>query len=72
MLPIVDNFERAAQSLKPQTEGEAAVQQQYKAVQESLVQALRQYGVEEIPCEVSVWWGVQEEGEGEGLSVRGH
>ena len=51
LLPILDNFERAAQAIKPQTPGEAAVVQQYSGLQAELEAVLRQYGVEEMRCE---------------------
>jgi molecular chaperone GrpE len=51
VLPVLDNFERAAMSLKTSTSQEALIQEQYTAVQAQLVEILAQYGVKEMECE---------------------
>lgn len=51
MLPVLDNFDRAAASLKTATEGERAVQDQYQSVRDLLMEVLDQYGLKELPCE---------------------
>ena len=50
MLPVLDNFERASQSIQARTSGEAAVAELYSIVKVKLEEVLRQYGVEEMDC----------------------
>lgn len=50
VLPVLDNFERAAQSLQAVTPGGAAVTEMYNEVRVKLEEVLKQYGVEEMEC----------------------
>lgn len=45
LLPIVDNFERARNQIKPANEGEMAIHKSYQGVYKSLVENLKRLGV---------------------------
>tara|TARA_B100000674_G_scaffold497362_1_gene530892 strand:+ start:1310 stop:2029 length:720 start_codon:yes stop_codon:yes gene_type:complete len=45
ILPIVDNFERARQSLKPETEEAQSLHRSYQGLYKQLVEVLKQQGV---------------------------
>ncbi|KAL6758276.1 GrpE-domain-containing protein [Haematococcus lacustris] len=49
LLPLMDNFERAAASLPSHTEGERAVHTSHQQVYAALQQLLREAGIEEVP-----------------------
>ncbi|KXZ46908.1 hypothetical protein GPECTOR_39g402 [Gonium pectorale] len=51
LLGIADNFERAAASIKPKTDGERAVHEAYQAVYAELKEFIRQQGLEEVGAE---------------------
>lgn len=48
LLPVVDNFERARQQLKPANEGEMAIHKSYQGVYKQLVDALKRLGVSKM------------------------
>ncbi len=45
LLPVVDNFERARAHIKPQNDGEMAIQKSYQGVYKQLVDCLKRLGV---------------------------
>jgi molecular chaperone GrpE len=45
LLSVVDNFERARSQLKPQTDGETAIQNSYQGIYKDLVTRLKKIGV---------------------------
>jgi molecular chaperone GrpE len=51
LLSVVDNFERAKQQIKPQTDGEAAIHNSYQGVYKDLVMQLKKIGVAPMRAE---------------------
>ncbi len=51
LLSVVDNFERAKQQIKPQTDGEAAIHNSYQGVYKDLVMQLKKIGVSPMRAE---------------------
>ena len=49
MLELLDNFDRAFGVIKPETEEEAAVEVEYKALYQSVLEKFAELGVELIP-----------------------
>lgn len=45
LLPVVDNFERARTQIKPNSEGEIAIQKSYQGVYKNLADTLKKLGV---------------------------
>jgi molecular chaperone GrpE len=45
LLSVVDNFERAREQLKPQTDGEMTIHKSYQSVYKQMVDALKRLGV---------------------------
>ncbi|GAX76423.1 hypothetical protein CEUSTIGMA_g3868.t1 [Chlamydomonas eustigma] len=50
VLPVLDNFERAAMSLRATTSQEALIKERYEEVQHLLVEILSKHGVKELEC----------------------
>jgi molecular chaperone GrpE len=48
MLDLLDNFDRAFGSVKPQTDAEIAIQAEYKTVYESMLETFKKLGVTEV------------------------
>ncbi len=48
LLPVVDNFQRARQQIKPADEGEMAIHNSYQGVYKQLVDALKKLGVSKM------------------------
>ena len=48
-LPVLDNFDRARASVSPEGEGAEGVNKQYLEMHESLMAALSEMGIEQIP-----------------------
>jgi len=48
LLQVIDNFERARQQLKPETDGELAIHKSYQGVYKQLVDALKRLGVSKM------------------------
>jgi len=51
LLSVVDNFERARSQLKPQTEGETAIQNSYQGIYKDMVARLKKIGVAPMRAE---------------------
>jgi molecular chaperone GrpE len=51
LLSVVDNFERAKQQIKPQTDGETAIHNSYQGVYKDLVMQLKKLGVAPMRAE---------------------
>jgi molecular chaperone GrpE len=48
LLTVVDNFERAREQLKPQTDGETTIHKSYQSVYKQMVEALKRLGVSKM------------------------